>query len=269
MSFVWLNDKTQQYSFQNRASIHGIFATVDSAFTVKVGGVEGPFDLILTLVEERKMHVSDISLAKIADEFIAFVRAQTAFPTGTAAHFILTAATLLLLKSKALLPVFSLTEDEAGDIKDLERRLALYQVYRGIAKRIGTFLGRPLFFGGLKRDREPIFAPSRDMTVEALAQSIKNVLAQAPQTTALRETEVKSVISLEEMMVRLADRIESALSLTFKDFVGTPEDRHEIVVGFLAILELVKRGLLNAEQDAHFSEIRMQYAGTVQAPKYD
>jgi segregation and condensation protein A len=243
---------------------------VDNAFTVKIGQIEGPLDLILDLIEEKKMHVADVPLASIADEFIAFVRAQVAFPAGTAAQFILVAATLLLLKSKALLPIFSLSEDEEGDIKDLERRLALLAVYRTVAKRIGSYLGRPLFFGGLRRDTHPVFAPSKDMSAKALHEAALAVLARAPEVERLPETAVAKVVSLEEMMARLSERIERALTLTFKDFVGTPEDKREIVIGFLAILELVKRGLLNAEQEAHFSEIRMQYSGaTAQAPRYD
>lgn len=244
--------------------------TVDNAFTVKVGTVEGPLDLILNLIEEKKMHVADVSLASIADEFIAYVKAQIAFPAGQAAQFILVAATLLLLKSKALLPIFSLTEDEQVDIKDLEHRLALLSAYRSIAKRIGGLLGTPLFFGGLRRDTNPVFAPSKDMSVKALHEAALAVLARAPEVEKLPETEVAKVVSLEEMMIRLSERIERALTLTFKDFVGTPEDKREIVVGFLAILELMKRGLLSAEQEAHFTEIRMQYSGaTNQAPRYD
>jgi segregation and condensation protein A len=243
---------------------------VDNAFTVKVGEIEGPLDLILNLIEEKKMHVAEVSLASIADEFIAFVRAQVAFPAGQAAQFILVAATLLLLKSKALLPIFSLSEDEQGDIKDLERRLALLAVYRTVARRIGSYLGTPLFFGGLRRDTDPVFAPSRDMTADALYAAALAVLARAPEVEKLPETEVEKIVSLEEMMVRLSERIERALTLTFKDFVGTPDDKREVVIGFLAILELVKRGFLNAEQESHFTEIRMNYSGgTAQAPKYE
>ena len=243
---------------------------MDSQFTVKVGEVEGPLDLILSLIEERRMLISDVSLSKIADDFIAYVKSQIAFPAGIAAQFILTAATLLLLKSKALLPIFALTPDEEGDIKDLERRLALLQVFRGIARRLfSSFAGR-LYFGGLARDLDPMFAPAPDMTSEALLGAARATLARAPEAPPkLSETRVQKTVSLEEMMLRLSARVERALALTFREFVGSSEDKRELVVGFLAVLELVKRGLLIAEQEAHFTDIRMNFAGAVQAPRYD
>lgn len=240
---------------------------MDTGFQVKVGLFEGPFDLLLTLIEERKMHVSDVSLGNIADDFVSYVRAQTAFPAGEAASFILTAATLLLLKSKALLPVFSLTDDEEEDVKDLGHRLNLYKVFRDIARVLAGQNGR-IYFGGIRRDSEPLFAPGPDMTTDALRASLNDVLAQAPTPEKKQETFVASVISLEEMMLRLGERIEKALSTTFKDFVGTPEDKREIVVGFLAVLELVKRGQLMAEQVGEHGDITLEYAAKPQAPRY-
>lgn len=214
------------------------------------------------------MLVSDVSLSKVADDFIAFVQAHECFPAGQAAHFILVAATLLLIKSRALLPVLSLTDDEEEDIHDLERRLALYKLFRDAGRMLGGLKGR-LFFGGLYRDSTPIFAPSPDMSVEALRQAARTVLMRAPTIETRKEIAVTAVVSLEDMMGRLATRIERALSLTFKDFVGASEDRREIVVGFLAVLELVKRGMLLAEQGEHFSEISMSYAGAAHSPRYD
>ena len=241
---------------------------MNNTFQVKVGLFEGPFDLLLSLIEERKLHVSDVSLAHIADDFIGFVRAQASFPADQAASFILTAATLLLLKSKALLPVFKLTDDEENDVKDLEHRLSLYQVFRDVARSLGGLTGR-MYFGGLRRDTEPLFAPSQDMTVEALHLALGDTLKQAPVIEKRPETKVAAVISLEEMMVRLETRVQKALSTTFTDFVGSPEDKREIVVGFLAVLELVKRGQLMAEQMSQHGEIKLEYAATPGAPRYD
>lgn len=240
-----------------------------TTFTIKIGTFEGPLDLLLSLIEERKLHISEVSLSSVAEEFIEFVKAQEAFPLGQASHFIVIAATLLLLKSKALLPMLTLTEEEEGDIKDLEERLKLYQLYRTIAKGFEQLLKTPLYSGGIARDTSPIFSPSKDLSQENLVTAMNRVLMQAPKVEKKKEVSVKAVISLEEMMGRLSARIERALSLSFKEFVGNPEDRREIAVGFLAVLELVKQGTLIAEQHGRLTDIKLAYTGAPKAPKYD
>src|SRR3989344_4019754 len=96
-------------------------------FKVKVGQFEGPLELILDLIEKRKLHISDLSLSQIADEFIEHTKSYEDFPISDSADFILIASTLLLIKSKSLLPNLSLTEEEQESIEDLENRLSSNQ----------------------------------------------------------------------------------------------------------------------------------------------
>ncbi|PIR85506.1 hypothetical protein COU15_00215 [Candidatus Kaiserbacteria bacterium CG10_big_fil_rev_8_21_14_0_10_45_20] len=238
-------------------------------FKVTVGAFEGPLDLLLSLIEERKMHVSDVSLSQVAESFITYVKEQPFFPVGEASQFIVIASTLLLIKSKTLLPVLSLTEEEEGDIKDLEHRLQLYKIFRGIGKNLGSLLGSPLYFGGLKKETTPLYAPSPDMNTSSLREAIENALQNAPKIEKKKEISVKTIMSLEDMMKRLSARIESALSMSFTDFVGSTKDRREVAVGFLAVLELVKQGSLLVEQYGKFADIRLEYAGTPKAPRYE
>lgn len=242
---------------------------MSSAFAVKIGDFEGPLDLLLNLIEERKMLISDVSLTGVADDFLKYIENQTSFPLGQAAHFVLVAATLLLLKSRALLPVLTLSLEEEGDIKDLEFRLSLYQVFRNTAREFGKY-SKHIFFGNGAKVVSPLFVPPPDLSLENLAAAAVRVLSEAPQQTLTHEVAVKPVISLEDMMERLSKRIEQAMHMTFTDFAGTDAaGKHEIVVGFLAMLELVKRGLMLAEQDRLLGEIRMDYNGSMKAPRYD
>lgn len=241
---------------------------MDATFSIKTDSFEGPLELLLNLIEERKMLVSDVSLSKVADDFLGFIQKQAAFPVGQAAHFILVAATLLLLKSRALLPVLSLTKEEEGDVKDLEFRLSVYQLFRNTAKSIGALRGR-MFFGGGVRLSSPLFAPPKDLSLESIQEASLRVLSSAPQQKKTPEVSVKSVVSLEEMIERLSDRIQTAMRMTFKDFAGgSGIDKREVVVGFLAMLELFKRGLLLVEQEQSFGEIAIAYNGTAQTPRF-
>lgn len=241
---------------------------MDTAFAVKIGEFEGPLDLLLTLIEERKMLVSDVSLSAVTDDFLKFIEAEKTFPTKEAAHFILVAAMLLLLKSRSLLPVLALTDEEEGDIKDLEFRLTLYQAFREVARELGRYSER-MYFGDGSREWNPVFTPSGDLSLESIERSLEAVLQNAPQKTVAPEIAIQKTISLEEMMQRLSERIEKALTVTFSDFAGSATDRRELVVGFLAVLELVKRGLLMASQEALFGDITMRYGGVAKAPRYE
>jgi segregation and condensation protein A len=242
---------------------------VENGFTVKIRDVEGPLDLILSLIEERKLLISDISLSQVADDFLAYIQTASAFPLGQAAHFVLVAATLLLLKSRSLLPVLSLTSDEEGDIRDLEWRLKILQVFKGIAKTFGGF-NQHMSFGGGAKITDPLFSPSPDLSLSSLKDAISRVLENAPKPNLRPEVSVQKVISLEEMISRLAERIEKAIQLTFRDFSGGKSvDRRELVVGFLAMLELVKRGLVLVNQESSFGDIIMDYQGEARTPRFE
>src|SRR3989344_4410007 len=96
-------------------------------FKIHIEGFEGPLELLLSLIEKRKLPINDVSLASVTDEYILHIQQQKEFPLSETSHFILIASTLLLIKSKSLLPTLELTEEEAGDIENLERRLKLYK----------------------------------------------------------------------------------------------------------------------------------------------
>ena len=244
---------------------------MDSTFSVKAGEFEGPLDLLLDLIEERKLLVSDVSLSQVADDFLTYLQTHVAFPVGQAAHFVVVAATLLLIKSRALLPVLTLTGEEEGDIKDLEFRLAVYQAVRNVAREMGSFT-RQMFFGSGVRIADPLFTPPKDLSLASIQEAAERALQNAPKAPIARdEVLVQSVISLEDMIDRLSGRIEKAMQMTFKDFTGKggAASRVEIVVGFLAMLELVKRGLLLAEQSDSFGEIQMNYNGEMKAPRFE
>ncbi|MBI3573464.1 segregation/condensation protein A [Candidatus Kaiserbacteria bacterium] len=241
---------------------------METSFSVKAGEFEGPLDLLLNLIEERKMLVSDVSLSQVADDFLAYLQTHVAFPVGQAAHFVVVAATLLLIKSRTLLPVLSLTDEEEGDMKDLEFRLGVYQMIRNAARAIGS-LTEHMFFGSGARITDPLFTPPKDMTIASIQEAAHRALQSAPEMSQMKEVSVQTVISLEEMIDRLSERITKAVQMTFRDFAGgSAAGKGELVVGFLAMLELVKRGLLMAEQRDHLGEITMNYSGEIHAPKF-
>ena len=153
-------------------------------YQVKTAVFEGPLDLLLQLIEKRKLLINDIALSKVADDYIVYIKGLAAFPVGEAAHFVLIASTLLLIKSKSLLPSLELTAEEQGDIHDLELRLKIYQRFKALANLIRPQLGAtPLFFANPK-PASPVFSPSADINLPALLLAVRNTLQNLPRKSS-------------------------------------------------------------------------------------
>ncbi len=240
-----------------------------SDFAIKTENFEGPLDLLLSLVEKRKLFINDISLAKVADDFIAYVQTRENMPIDDSAHFILIASTLLLIKSRSLLPTLTLSEEESGDVKDLETRLKIYELIRNKALEIKEIFGSHIMFGPIKiRERSVVFSPFDSLNKENVLQSIRALINSLPETEKLTKTTVKKIITLEEMIGNLAERISKNIRMSFKDFSKTGGvEKVNVIVGFLAMLELVKKGAIRVKQEKNFADIEME-SGEISTPNY-
>lgn len=238
-----------------------------TGFSIRTGSYEGPFELLLDLIEARKLLVNDLALASITEDFIQHVRAQAAFPMEETANFIQIAATLLLIKSKSLIPDLALTDEETSDVEDLKRRLAAYEKVREASRELSRIFGRAVMVPVGERPPEVSFAPSNDLSKEALAEALARVLAAREAAEELPEARVKPLVTIEEMMDRLAKRVQSAITLSFKEFSKGSKERLEVIISFLALLELVKQGAVAAEQYGIHGDIRISHT-TAAVPHY-
>lgn len=238
-----------------------------ATYTVKLEAYEGPLELLLDLIEKRKLLVNELSLAQVTDDFIQHVRGQAEFPMDEAANFIGIAATLLLIKSKSLIPDLALSEEEEEDVEDLKRRLVAYEQAREASRALSRIFGRTVMVSRGERAPEPVFAPSRDMTLERLHTALGEALAALEKQEQLPEARVRPLVTIEEMMDRLTDRVQRALSMSFKEFTGDVKEKVEVIVSFLALLELVKQGVVDALQHDHFADIKITNSQAA-VPKY-
>ena len=244
-------------------------------FNVKTGVFEGPLDTLLSLIEKRKLFINDISLAQVADDYISYVKNLENFPIADSAHFILIASTLVLIKSKSLLPNLSLSEEEQQSIEDLETRLSEYKKYKALAVHLRERFGIHVSYLRLpSKEKQIVFAPDKQTTQSRIFEIIKEVILNMPKKEVVAKAVVQKVISLEETIENLTRRITSSLKMSFKDFsshagggAGTKENKINVIVSFLAMLELVKQGIIQVRQDKYFQDIEMenQYLGV---PKY-
>jgi segregation and condensation protein A len=238
------------------------------AYSLPHVGFEGPLEHLLDLIERRKLLINDVTLALVADEYIAYARGMEAHPVGETADFIHVASTLLLIKSKSLLPIFELSENEEGDIKDLEYRLKLYQLFRVCATTVSEQYGAtPLYERTTVPPREPVFLPDRHTTTPVLHQLLTNLIQQLPKQTFMPTAHVQSVMSLEDMITSLEERIVRQVKIRFSDIVKNSPDHKTSIVSFLAVLELVKQGFVSVRQTEKFDEIHIEKEG-VGTPRY-
>ena len=240
----------------------------NAPFMVKQEVFEGPLEVLLNLVEQRKLHINDIGLSKVTDDFLNYAKSFTDFPIAEAAQFAYIASTLLLIKSKALLPQLSLSREEEESIEDLQSRLKLLQRFRALSVYVRRRFGESPMYLPLERKVIPIFAPPKEMTPSLLLQMVRSVLSAIPKPETLAKVAIKKVISLEHMIESLKERVTTALRMSFKEFSGVHKgERVNIIVGFLAMLELVKDGLIQATQDERHGDIVMD-TGSVGTPRY-
>lgn len=232
--------------------------TAYTGFTIRTGSFEGPYDLILDLIDKRKLSVNELSLTQVTDDYIAFVRGHEAFPMEEAAQFIGVAATLLLIKSKSLIPELELSMDEEEDVDDLTRRLVMYEKVREARNELARIFGRNVMVSAGERAPEPMFAPARDLTLTNLSTALATALATLEKVEEkLPEARVRPLVTIEEMMDTLLGRVQRTMTLSFKDFSAGNTEKVEVIVSFLALLELVKQGAVEAAQHDPFEDIRI------------
>ena len=229
------------------------------AYKIKTANFEGPFGLLLNLVEQRKLFINEISLAQVTEDYLKYINSLGNLNPAEISSFLVVAAALILIKSKSLLPNLNLTEEEEGDIRNLENRLKLYELYTRLSGNIKNNFGKKIIFpAGERKNNFLVFLPDDQITKEIMMSFAHNVLGRIPKKVFLPEVEVEKVVSIEEMINKLTERIQSSLKMNFKDFAGQPvtkEERIVVIIGFLAMLELVRNGILNAMQENNFEDI--------------
>jgi len=225
-------------------------------FKIKTIGFEGPFGLLLNLIEKRKLFINDVSLSAVTEDYLSYMNKLGGLSPAEVSSFILVAATLLLIKSKSLLPNLDLTTEEEGDIKNLEERLRLYELFTKLGGNIKSNFGKRIIFAPLERKNDNIvFLPDDQITKGSMMAFAKNALGAMPKKIFMPQVEVRAVISIEEMIDKLTERITSAMKMSFKEFSGkkegrqTREEKVVVIVSFLAMLELVRNGILDAVQE--------------------
>jgi segregation and condensation protein A len=253
-------------------------------YELKLGEFSGPLQKLLELIEEQKLDISEVSLAKVTDDFLKYLETfkqgfglsakESAIMTEekfrgdlrVLADFVSVASKLIFLKSKYLLPGLMLTQEEEADIKDLEDRLRIYQelkpaikIINGLWQTSHKSYSRPYFIGRGTGNipGQTVFYPGGNLEKEALTMALSTIF-ESIKTYEL-ETEIirEKIVTLEEKISEVLGRIQKEGDMHFNSLSGD-KSRSEMIVVFLAILHLAREQLVLLEQMDNFSDIMVK-----------
>lgn len=228
-------------------------------YQIKLDQFSGPLDLLLRLIEEEKLDISKISLAKVTDQFIDYLEKIKEIDLNELSDFLYLAARLLYLKSIILLPFFTYEEETDTDFLKLEQQLKLYQKYQEAVRNVKSLLlqkkysfSREKFF---LEDR--FFIPPKNVNLGKIFLTFSEIIKNLEKKFFLVKKIKRKIISLAEKIKEIDELIKSKRKLNFSSLIKKAKSKLEVIVNFLAILELVKREVIKIEQNRIFGEIKI------------
>jgi segregation and condensation protein A len=231
--------------------------------TVKLDLFEGPLDLLLHLIKKNEVEIADIPIAAITDQYLALIEGVEALDLDNAGEYLVMAATLTFIKSRMLLPNAPRDDDEADEDprSELVQQLLEYQRYREAAAHLAS---RPLLardvFAAIGEPPEPGDAgedgpPVRDATLGDLLEALRGVLER---TARPKPHEIlRPMRSVGECVQGILARFALAERVEFHELFDRDAGRDDVVVTFLALLELVRLRVVRARQDERFGAITL------------
>ncbi len=238
-------------------------------YRVNTQGYEGPLDLLLQLIERAELDITSLALAQVTDSYLAHLRAmqETEQNAAEVSGFLIIAARLVQIKSAALLPRPSLDivpteEEDPGEA--LARQLLLYKRFKEIAEGLGKREAAGLRTY-LRVAAPPVKVEGKldlsGVTLHDLLQAAREIFLSKPNLPALSRVVAAPRVTIREKIHAIIGVLQDYGKSTFSHFLKQRTDRLEIVVTFLAMLELIKRHVINANQGELFGDIELQPTG--------
>jgi segregation and condensation protein A len=226
---------------------------------VKVNSFQGPLGLLLQIIEKEEMDITQVSLAKIADQYIEYIKKSENINPDEMADFLVVAARLLLIKSKALLPYLYPEEEE--EIEELERQLKMYKEFLEAMKEVEKRLHKKKFMFTREFNRKAvlanldIFSPPKNLKLSDLKMVFKDLLGRVKPPEKLEEEKLERKINIEDKIKSIHEFVFTRMKTNFGRILKDAKSKTEVIVSFLAMLELIKQRDINVSQNNLFDEI--------------
>jgi segregation and condensation protein A len=226
------------------------------SYTVKLEQYEGPLHALLQMIEAEKLDISEISLAKVTDGYLRMLEENPELPPEELADFLVIASKLLLIKSKLLLP-FLYPEEAEEDGQTLEEQLRIYKAYLDASKTVEKMAaGRRFLYVHDKLPKTDIgFSPPKRLTTDQMRELFLAVAKRLEPVVKTEKRAVDRTVSLHEKIEQIRSLFKRAERVSFKALMKSSRSRMEVIVSFLALLELVKQKNVAVTQSGQFDDI--------------
>lgn len=226
-------------------------------FPVAQEAFSGPLGLLLELIEKKELDITKVSLAKVADDFL-YALEERKVPSDELADFLLVASRLIYVKSRELIPYLRIQNEEES-AENLADQLRIYREFAEAAERLEERYMQTVLFARTPpkstAKRAAAFVPPLGVTAATLAETYRTVLKRLEPFFALQEVSMERVKSVEERMEELREAIAVQASMRFGDVTRGAQKKIEVVMSFLALLELLRRNIVRAQQQGTWGEI--------------
>ncbi len=231
------------------------------SYHVATSVFEGPLDLLLHLIERAELDITKLALAQVTDQYLEHMHRLPELMAEEVSAFLVIAAKLLLIKSEALLPRPPVREEGEEDPGEaLARQLMIYRRYRKIAELLGNreTNGYRSFLRLVPPTRVEGTLDLSDVSLSDLVNSAQNILFKVDDRLELKSVVSPPMITIRQKINLIKQNLIQTGRFTFRNILSTKPSRIEIVVSFLAVLELIKRHLVNARQQTLFGDIEIE-----------
>ncbi len=221
---------------------------------------EGPLDLLLSLIEEQKLDITQIALANVTEQFLTYIKQLEKVDASLLADYLSIAAKLLVIKSKAILPSLEIQQEEEEVGMDLTERLLLYKQFKEAGKHLKMLdaRGSQSFTRLLVFSQRISFLPDRTVTASMLHDSVMGVLEGLAELDNLPKAKIREAISIQEKIDQLQTQLSNQIETKLSDIMASAKNKPEMIITFLALLELIKQKIFTVEQETLFTDITIK-----------
>jgi len=232
-----------------------------SSHVIKIEQFAGPFHILVGMLEKEKLPITEVSLSKVTEQYLEAINSSGDGQSDPyiLADFLVVAAKLVYLKSKALLPVFEEEEDENGTIS-LEDQLRMYKAYYDASKVIDKMLrATNISFTREKLaiDIDVIFNPPHNLTMSKMRDIFAKVVEVLEPIVKIPKKVVQRVMSLRDKINNIRNHILEKVNSSFFELTGGGKNKVDSILTFLALLELVKQRVIHVDQEGLHGDIKI------------